>query len=118
MLPVPERLRTNDEFQRVYKQGESFVEGLVVLYLLRSPDEPVRQAGFSVSKKLGNAVVRNRVRRRLRESYHLLLPGLPHGYQAIFVARKAAAGADYPSLDQAMRKVLGRAGLLADPDMV
>ena len=118
MLPAPERLRTNDQFQRVYKRGESFVEGLVVLYLLRLPDEPVRHAGFSVSKKLGNAVVRNHVKRRLRESYHLLLPQLPRGYEAIFVARRGAAGADFAALDQAVRKVLTRAGLLQDPDMV
>ena len=49
MLPAPERLRANAEFQRVYKQGESFVEGLVVLYLLRTPDSPARQAGSEAS---------------------------------------------------------------------
>jgi ribonuclease P protein component len=114
MLPQPERLRSNQEFQRVYQGGESFVEGLVVLYLLRLPDEPVRQAGFSVSKKLGNAVVRNRTKRRLRDSYHQALPALPRGYAAVFVARKAAAGADFAALDRAMRKVLARAGLLTD----
>jgi ribonuclease P protein component len=111
MLPSPERLRSNQEFQRVYKGGESFVEGLVVLYLLRVPDEPVRQVGFSVSKKLGNAVVRNVVKRRLREAYKAALPDLPRGYQAVFVARKASAEADYAAIERAMRKVLARAGL-------
>lgn len=112
MLPQPERLRTNAEFQRVYKGGESFVEGLVVLYLLRLPDEPVRQAGFSVSKKLGKATVRNLVKRRLRDSYHALLPTLPRGYAAVFVARKAASEADFAALERAMRKVLAKAGLI------
>lgn len=111
MLPIPERLRSNAEFQRVYKGGESFVEGLVVLYLLRMPDEPVRQAGFSVSKKLGNAVIRNRVKRRLRDAYQRCLAELPSGYAAIFVARKAAAVADYEELERAMHKVLARAKL-------
>ena len=110
MLPAPERLRANAEFQRVYKQGESFVEGLVVLYLLRTPDSPARQAGFSVSKKLGNAVVRNRTKRRLRDAYQRLLPGGTSGFQAVFVARKAAAEAPYEDLERAMRKVLARAG--------
>ena len=114
MLPTPERLRANREFQEVYKQGKSFAEGMVVLYLLKKPDSTIRQAGFSVSKKLGSAVVRNHVKRRLRESYHLLLPRLPVGYQAIFVARKSAAEADFGQLDRSMRKVLAKAGLLAD----
>lgn len=112
MLPQPERLRSNQEFQRVYQGGESFVEGLVVLYLLRLPDEPVRQAGFSVSKKLGKAVTRNVVKRRLREAYKACLPALPRGYAAVFVARKAAAEAEFPALEKAMRKVLARAGLV------
>lgn len=112
MLPTPERLRSNTEFQRVYKGGESFVEGLVVLYLLRLPDEPVRQAGFSVSKKLGNAVIRNRVKRRMRDAYQRCLGELPKGYAAVFVARKAAAEADYESLERAMHKVLARAKLV------
>jgi ribonuclease P protein component len=117
MLPSPERLQANREFQRVYKEGESFVEGLVVLYLLRLPEETGRQAGFSVSKKLGNAVVRNRVKRRLRDAYHACLPGLPRGYHAIFVARKAASQAEFEALDRAMRKVLVKARLLErDPN--
>jgi ribonuclease P protein component len=111
MLPAPERLRANAEFQRVYKQGQSFAEGLVVLYLLRTPDSPTRQAGFSVSKKLGNAVIRNRTKRRLRDAYHRLLPELPTGFAAVFVARKAAADQPYEALERAMRKVLARAGI-------
>lgn len=114
MLPSLERLRSNTEFQQVYKQGESFADGMVVLYLLKKPDSTIRQAGFSVSKKLGGAVVRNRVKRRLRESYHHLLPQLPPGFMAVFVARKSAAEADFARLDRSMRKVLARAGLLSD----
>jgi ribonuclease P protein component len=116
LLPASERLRANAEFQRVYKAGTSFVEGLVVLYLERIPEATSRQAGFSVSKKLGNAVTRNRVKRRLRDAYHHRLPALPPGYAAVFVARKAAADASFEALDKAMNKVLTKAGLLENPN--
>lgn len=118
MLPASERLRANRQFQQVYKQGQSFAEGLVVLYVLRSPDLTLRQAGFSVSKKVGKAVVRNHVKRRLRESYRLLLPELQGGYWAVFVARRRAADADFSQMDRAVRGVLKRSGLLTggEPD--
>ena len=114
MLPAPERLRRNTEFQRIYRQGATYSEGMVVLHLLRLPDADVRQAGFSVSKKLGGAVVRNRVKRRLRDAYRLVLPQLPRGYQLVFTARRGAAEADYEQLAQAVRRALTRAGLLSD----
>lgn len=114
MLPAPERLRRNTEFQRLYRQGTSYSEGILVLHLLRLPDADVRQAGFSVSKKLGGAVVRNRVKRRLREAYRQVLPLLPRGYQLVLTARRGAADADYEKLSRAVRSALARAGLLVD----
>lgn len=114
MLPASERLRSNSEFQQVYQEGRSFPEGVVVLYLLRMPDLTVRQAGFSVSKKLGNAVMRNVVKRRLREAYRQHLPALPHGYRAIFVARRSAAEADFAKVERSVKRALEKAGLLAD----
>lgn len=118
MLPGPERLRSNNQFQQVYRDGQSFSDDMVVLYLLRLPDSDVRQAGFSVSKKVGVAVVRNRTKRQLREIYRLRLPMLPTGYQAVFVARRRAAAASYAQLERAMTAVLTRAGLLSRPDVV
>lgn len=114
MLPSPERLRSNAEFQQVYKEGTSFTEGQVVLYLLRIDDLSVRQIGFSVSKKLGKAVVRNKIKRRLREVYRHMLPELPHGYRAIVVARRSAAEAEYKQLERSVRGVLAKAGLLSN----
>lgn len=116
MLPALERLCSNAEFQQVYHEGKSFAEGMVVLYLLRVPDPAVRQVGFSVSKKLGKAVVRNTVKRRMREAYRALLPELPTGFQAIFVARRTAADADFSKISRSLRGALKKAGIL--PDMV
>lgn len=114
MLPLEERLRANAQFQAVYKQGTSFADGAVVLYCLRLEDPTVRQAGFSVSKKVGGAVVRNHVKRRLRDAYRQMLPQLPGGLALVFVARKSSAEADYEKLEKSVRGALTKAGLLRD----
>jgi ribonuclease P protein component len=115
VLPAPERLRANPLFKQVFHGGRSYAEPLVVLHILRLPDSPhVRETGFSVSKKVGNAVVRNRTRRRLREAVRALLPGLPTGFRAVVVARSKAAEAPFADLAEAVRRAYVRAGLLAN----
>ena len=114
MLPACERLRANPLFKQVFHEGRSYAEPLLVLHLLKLPDSPERrEAGFSVSKKVGNAVVRNRVRRRLREAMRALLPELPRGVRLVVVARGRAAEAPYAELAAALRRACERAGLLA-----
>lgn len=116
MLPPRERLRSNRQFRQVFARGQSFADPLVVLHVLRTPENPAdRQAGFTASKKLGNAVVRNRTKRRLREGYRHLLPGLDLGYWAVFVARTRAASESAAALEGAMQGVLSRAGLWRPP---
>ena len=113
MLPAAERLRANPLFKQVFHGGRSYAEPLLVLHVLRLPDSPERREfGFSVSKKVGNAVHRNRVRRRLREAIRLRLPQLPTGFRAVVVARAAADAATWADLDAALGRALTRAGLL------
>lgn len=71
------------------------------------------QVGFAVNKKVGHAVVRNRVKRRLRECFRQQIPSLKNGFY-VFVARPEAADATYRQLEQAMRSLLKRHGLYRD----
>lgn len=116
MLPKHERLKSNRRFQKVYSNGRSFPEACVVLHVLKEPEEPSElQIGFSVSKKLGNAVVRNRVKRRLRAAVYPYLNTLPRGYLLVFVARRKAAEAQFCDLERSVKKVLHSARLLKEP---
>lgn len=98
------RLRKNKQFQYVYHRGKSAACRELVLLHAKSPR---LQVGFSVSKKVGNSVVRNRVKRRLREQFRRLMPRMKTGLYVI-IARESAARADsivlYQSLSYLARK--------------
>lgn len=113
MLPDGARLRRREEFQRIYAAGKAYPESCVVLHVLPLTDRPDdRQVGFSVSKKVGGAVVRNRVKRRLREIVKPLLPRIKGGVHLVIAARSRAAGAPFADLSLSVQRALSRAGLL------
>lgn len=111
MLPSASRLIRRSDFARVYSRGKSYVTDLVVVYVLPNKVQTTR-IGFSVSKKLGNAVIRNRVKRKLREATREMLPEIAGGYDVIIVARVKAARAVYADLRGALRGLFEKAGLL------
>lgn len=97
------------EYALVYEKGNSWVCELVVMRAL--PNElTLSRYGISVSKRIGKAVVRNKVKRRFREI--LRVAPLKPGWDIVFIARPAAAGADYASLKRATEGLLTRAHLL------
>jgi len=119
MLPADQRLRKNADFRLIYKRGRENVHPMAVLYLMRrvGPDaEKVgRRIGFVVSKKQGDAVVRNRIKRRLREAVRLRLPELrPGAYDLVFVARGRLKTALWPEIQETVALLLQRARLLTD----
>ena len=112
MLPKEYRLRKNRDFRFVYGRGASCGSPFLSLVRVRSGPPDRLRVGFSVSKKVGNAVVRNRVKRRMREAFREVLPSIAGGHKLIFVARPQAAQAEYRELLRDMKKLLKRARLL------
>ena len=103
----------NYEFRRIYRKGRSAVSPCLVVYCQKNRRGQSR-LGVTVSTKLGHAVVRNRVRRRLREIYRLNREKMPAGYDIIIVARVRAAEAPYRKLERHYLRCLGELGLLTD----
>ena len=103
-------LKENYEFRRTYQKGVSAVSPVMVLYC-RKNRLGRNRLGLGSSTKLGHAVVRNRVRRRLREIFRLNQGGLAQGYDMILVARTRAVGAEYRDLERAFLSVCGKLGL-------
>ena len=104
-------LRRKKEFRYTYRAGKTCAGRLLMLVYAKNRS-PAPKIGFSVSKKIGNSVARNRVKRRMREAVTPLIPSIRGGINLIFVAREAVVEAAFPDIGEAMRAQLERAGLL------
>ena len=103
------RLRSSGDFAAVRREGRSRADGLLVLVARRNNLE-VTRFGFIVSKRVGNAVVRNKVRRRLKEAARL--SQVDRGWDLVFIARRGAPSVDYQGLSGSVKKLLKRANVL------
>lgn len=103
-------LRRKKEFRYTYRAGKSTANRLCALVYAKSRVPSVR-VGFSVSKKIGGAVVRNRVKRRMREAVSPLIAGMRGGVNVIFVARAPIVDAAFPDICAGMAQLLEKAGL-------
>ena len=100
-MQFSESLKKNHQFQFVYKNGKSYVNKYLVMYIKENGLERNR-IGISVSKKVGNSVVRHRVTRLIRESYRLHESVFNSGLDIVVVARSVAAQADYEKIESAL----------------
>ncbi len=103
-------LKLNHIFQRLY-HSSGYANGLLVLYA-RKNRGGTNRVGITVSKKLGKAHIRNRMRRRLREVYRLNEDKFLCGWDIVVVARTKAVFADFDTLTQAYLQLAEKAGLL------
>ena len=103
-------LTKTQQYALVYNKGNSWISSSVVMKAL--PNElSLSRYGFSVSRRVGNAVVRNRVKRLLREI--LRQAPLKSGWDIVFIARPAAASTEYTSLEKSINNLLAQARLLS-----
>ena len=112
MAPAPQRLKRRAEFLRVAAKGRKVaVHGLVLQVLPREDSGPAR-LGFTVTKKVGNAVIRNRTRRRLKEAARVLLRDAPPaGVDMVLIGRDATRGRRFAILIDDLRRAMSKAGM-------
>ncbi len=113
-MRITEPLKQNREFKRLYARGKSAASPFLVVYCRRARGEKNR-LGITVGVKLGNAVVRNRMRRRIREAYRLSEGSFLPGYDIVIVARFRAVGARFEELCSEINSLFDRLGLRAKP---
>ncbi len=104
-----DRLKKNSDFLRVYNKGKSYGCKNLVIYYLPNKENQFR-AGFSISKKVGNAVTRNRIRRYLKESLICTKP-IGKGYDIIFIARKPANENSFFEIKRSVQYLFRKIGL-------
>ena len=96
-----ESLKKYDEFRNVYQNGRSFANKYLVMYILKN-ERTENRLGISVSKKVGNSVVRHRLTRLIRESYRLNKDLFIKGIDIVIVARTGAKDIDYSKVENAL----------------
>ena len=100
-MKFSESLKKNEQFREVYKKGKSFANKYLVIYVLEN-NQNKNYLGISVSKKVGNSVVRHHLARLIRESYRLHEDMFNSGLDIVVVARKSAASISYHDMESAL----------------
>ena len=101
MMKFSESLKKNSDFQHVYRNGKSYANKYIVMYVLEN-NKGINRLGISASKKIGNSVVRHRFTRLVRESYRLHENIFNSGLDIVVVARKSAAFVGYEEIESAL----------------
>ena len=100
-MKYSESLKKNKDFQYIYRKGTSYANKYLVMYVLENGTGQNR-LGISVSKKVGNSIVRHRLTRLIRESYRLQEDMFSSGRDIVVIARGAAKGKNYRDIESAL----------------
>ena len=117
MLNRKFRLTRSIDFKRVKQSGKSFANPLLILIKQPNPNGTI-QIGITAGKAVGNAVLRNRAKRRIRASLNSFLSNLQPGWDLVFLARKPISNATYLELMEAEKQLLNRAGIFREENEV
>ncbi|SET14778.1 ribonuclease P protein component [Salinibacillus kushneri] len=106
------RIKKNKDFQTVFKKGKSFANRQFVLYYYHKPQQNHFRVGLSVGKRLGNAVLRNQVKRYIRQALLELEAEIKHDYDYVIIARYPARDLDFFQVKKSLSHVLKKSNLL------
>ena len=106
-----EGLKKDSDFRHVYKNGKSFSNKYLVAYIYKN-NLNLNRVGFSVSKKVGKAVLRNKIRRLLKENFRLIDNNLNQGHDIIFIARIACKECDFSIIKKSMINLVKKCSIL------
>lgn len=109
------RLTSRKDYQEVYRHGRSVANKYLVVYFLDRKTTGVR-VGVSVSRKIGSAVVRNRIKRLLKEIFRKNKEAIKQGYDVVFIARQPIKEKSFHDTEKAFLDVLQKAGLIEKVD--
>lgn len=104
-------LKMNYEFNKVYKKGKFYVGKFIILYILKNRQDNNR-LGIAVSKKVGKSVMRNRIRRLIRENYRLFEEVVKSGYDCVFVARSFDSEPGFTDIKKEMKFLFKKLDIL------
>ena len=109
-------LKKDSDFRKVYKHGKSFANRHLVMYILDNKSDSTR-VGISVSKKVGKAIIRNKIRRRIKEAYRLNVDeNIKSGYDIVFIARVASNEAEYKDIQKSVNNLIKKANIKLTED--
>lgn len=106
------RIKKNEEFQFVFKCGKSFANRQLVMYYIEKEDQAHFRIGLSVGKKIGNAVIRNKVKRCLRQSFHELEQQITAPIDIVIIARNPTKNMTCNEIKKSLTHILSREKLL------
>lgn len=101
ILKSSESMKSNVNFKKVYHNGKSYANMYLIMYILKNETEK-NKIGISVSKKVGNSVIRHRITRLIRESYRLNEDMFNSGLDIVVIARVGARGKKYIEINSAL----------------